>query len=368
MGMDEGRKQRDKPLTRCFLAGKLNSSNKGYMNKTGERKENMTDETRDLIVINNGAVQTHTHNPVLELAIRAWLDSKANKSGSERTARIYKDYITGFRSKLQEWGHDLDSLPEIVAPAAQDWCGREQASASTFNQRKAVLSSFYTFSRKQGFLGSNPIERVEGRSNQEYRSARPLNKEAVGKALFEIKRHTIAGARDYALLSILLTTGRRVNELVNLQVGDLSREGDALTIIWRRTKGNKTAQDEIQPHIARVLIRYLEDWYQTPFAQIAEKYHADAPVFVSLGNRDKGKPLTAKGVSLICEKHLGTSKVHSTRHTFAHAMSEVGAKPEEIQARLGHSSLAITGRYLAALNSAKNAHAGKVASMFGIEE
>lgn len=327
----------------------------------------MTDDTRGLVVINAGTVQV-AHNPALELAILAWLDSKSSKSGSERTARIYRDYITGFRAALQEKGIDLDDDAQGVATIAQAWCGRGQAAASTFNQRKAVLSSFYTFARKRGFLGSNPIETVEGRSSQEYRSARPLNKDAVGKALADIDRSDVPGMRDYALLSILLTTGRRVNELVNLNVGDLSLEGDTLVVTWRRTKGNKQMTDELLQHIARVLIRYLEDWYQAPFAQIAQKYHADAPVFVSLGNRDKGKPLTAKGISLICEKRLGTSKVHSTRHSFAHAMSEAGAKPEEIQAKLGHSSLAITGRYLAALNSAKNAHAGKVAALFGIEE
>jgi integrase len=139
-----------------------------------------------------------------------------------------------------------------------------------------------------------------------------------------------------------------------------------LVVTWRRTKGNKTMVDELLPHVANVLIRYLEDWYQCPFSRIAEKYSPDCPVFVSLGNRDKGKPLTAKGVSIICEKHLGTSKVHTTRHTFAHGMSEVGAKVEEIQERLGHSSLAVTSRYLKALNGAKNNHAGKLAALFGI--
>ena len=326
------------------------------------------DESRDLVLINADTSETYRQNPALELAIAAWLDSKSSKSGSERTARIYRDYIAGFRAALQEKGLVLDGDIRGVATVAQAWCGRGQASSSTFNQRKAVLSSFYTFARKRGFLGSNPLETVEGRSTQEYRSARPLNKDAVDQAMHKIDRATVAGARDYALLSILLTTGRRVNELVSLDVGDLSLEGNTLVVTWRRTKGNKTMQDELRPHIARVLISYLENWYQEPFAQIAQKHQASAPVFVSLGNRDKGKPLTAKGVALICEKHLGTSKVHSTRHSFAHAMSEAGARPEEIQAKLGHSSLAITGRYLAALNSAKNAHASKVAAMFGIDE
>jgi site-specific recombinase XerD len=328
----------------------------------------MVDETRNLVVINTGAIETQTHNPGIELAILAWLDSKGSKSGSERTRRIYRDYITGFRCVLRESGLDLDSDTQTVAMIAQAWCGRGQASHATFNQRRAVLSSFYTFARKRGFLSSNPLELIDGQTTQAYRSARPLNVDDVVQALAAIDRSTIAGARDYALLSLLLTTGRRVNEAVSLNVGDLRLEGRTLVITWRRTKGNKTMVDEILPRVATVLIRYLEWWYQVPFAEIADRYHTDAPVFVSLGNRDKGRPLTAKGVSLICERHLGTSKVHATRHTFAHGMSTVGAKVEDIQAKLGHSSLQVTSRYLKALDSAKNDHAGKIAALFGIEE
>jgi site-specific recombinase XerD len=332
----------------------------------------MIDDDKQLIIVDasEGVIQTDSYarNSALELAILAWLDSKGSKSGSIKTSTTYRDYITGFRSFLNQQGYDLDSDPQMIATLAQAWCAHslraKKVAPATFNQRRAVLSSFYAFSKKRSFLSSNPLELVDGLTTQEYRSARPLNKEAVGKALNSIDRSDVPGMRDYTLLSLLLTTGRRVNELVSLCVGDLNLEGDTMVITWRRTKGGKTMVDEIRPHIARVLIRYLEDFYSMPLTQI----NPDAPVFVSLGNRDKGKRLTAMGVSLICKKHLGISKVHATRHTFAHLMEEGGAKVSEIQAKLGHNNLQTTGRYLAALNSAKNEHAGKIAAMLGIDE
>ncbi len=78
--------------------------------------------------------------------------------------------------------------------------------------------------------------------------------------------------------------------------------------------------------------------------------------------------MTTQTIADVCQKHLGTSKVHTLRHTFARAMEDAGAKVSDIQARLGHSSLATTGRYLAALNQADNAHREALAGMFGIEE
>jgi integrase len=55
---------------------------------------------------------------------------------------------------------------------------------------------------------------------------------------------------------------------------------------------------------------------------------------------------------------------HALRHTFARTMEDAGAKVSDIQARLGHSSLATTGRYLAALNRANNPHAEALDHLF----
>ncbi len=77
--------------------------------------------------------------------------------------------------------------------------------------------------------------------------------------------------------------------------------------------------------------------------------------------------MTTQAIADVCQKRLGISKVHSLRHTFAKAMEDSGAKVSEIQARLGHSSLATTGRYLAALSQADNAHAEALVGLFGIE-
>ena len=63
---------------------------------------------------------------------------------------------------------------------------------------------------------------------------------------------------------------------------------------------------------------------------------------------------------------LGTH-THVTRYTFTHNMIKAGATLNEVQDRLGHESLATTGRYARVLTSAENRHADKLASMLGIE-
>jgi integrase len=130
-------------------------------------------------------------------------------------------------------------------------------------------------------------------------------------------------------------------------------------------------RDTIPPGVSTALLEWLTMAYGARLRGLS----GDAPLWISFTrkaavNGDQADnfppPLTIRSVANICEKHLGISKVHVTRHTWARTMEDTGAKVSDIQARLGHESLATTGRYLAALKQSENQHADKLASLFGL--
>jgi integrase len=142
---------------------------------------------------------------------------------------------------------------------------------------------------------------------------------------------------------------------------DVSVEGEKVTITWPRAKGGQVLRDALALPVGRTLLDWVTAFY-------GDSPDHNAAVWVSLAHDGSyGKALGTRSIANICVKHVGTSKVHSLRHTFAHAMEEAGAKVSEIQSRLGHSNLATTGRYLASLRSADNQHSEALASMFGVE-
>ena len=307
----------------------------------------------------------------IDLAIAAWLDAKAKRSGSTRTARAYADTIADFRAVLISSGLDLDSDPRPVSLTAQAYAGNrkdgthESVSASTYNQKLAIISSFYAYARKQGLLDlDNPIARVERRAAHAYQHAQPLDTIDVARRMKAIDRTSIEGKRDYALLTVALGTGRRVVELANLRRADLYISATQLvTVTFQRTKGGKTASDTLSSAASRVLIEYLYTAYGADFLNRP----TDAPIWGSISDRNKGKAIGVQTIADICERRLGTSKVHTLRHTYAHMMQADGAAPSLIQAKLGHESLATTGRYLAALTRADNPHADALSRALGIE-
>lgn len=305
----------------------------------------------------------------LAWVIAAWLDAKARRSGSEGTREKYAHLFSGFCAYLRHVGLSIDGDATMIADAAQAWAGRSATPSavarSTYNHRLAVLSSFYTFAVKRGHLSVNPIERIERGRVQEYAGARPLPFPIVQQLLAQIDRSTLIGARDYALLTLALFTGRRAAELAALNWNDFtSRDNYCTVVTWRRMKGGKTAHQVLPIHVTDA----IDAWALMLVHEPRVPMQPDSPVWRSLSPRGTltARRLAARSISLLYERRLGVSKVHVTRHTFAAAMEEAGAKVSEIQAALGHSSLATTGAYLHALKSDENPYADKLAALYGL--
>src|SRR5215212_7413627 len=111
--------------------------------------------------------------------------------------------------------------------------------------------------------------------------------------------------------------------------------------------------------VSKPLAAYLDTLYGAQLGNL----RPDAPLWVPLSRNTPGRPaLSVRSLETICHDRLGIH-FHGLRHTFACTMEDAGAKVSDIQGRLGHSSLATTGRYLAALRSSENPHAEAIADL-----
>ncbi len=313
----------------------------------------------------------------LELTIAGWLDTKFKKSGSKKTEEAYDDTLRQFRAALQQKGLDLNSggedelvQIEFIAQAFSSFSARgKQVAPATINQRLAILSSFYEYARIKKAVRVNPIENVERAKVQAYAGARALDTDTTTRGLLAIDRKTPQGARNYALLSVLLQTGRRLSEVASLQLQHVTVQAGLVTLDFRHAKGNKVMFDTLPKAVSTALLKWLYMHYGNDVQPGTP--HDERGVWVSLssgGRKEKsyGQPMGIQSIADVCEKHFGTSKVHTMRHTFAHTMEQAGAKPSEIQRKLGHSSLATTGIYLSQLSQAENEHADTLAELLGI--
>ena len=316
--------------------------------------------------------------PTLETIIKGWLDEKT----SQRTKSDYAYTLALFRSWLQQKHLDLDSSAEqqiinirLIAQAFSKHSvtpGRS-VTGNTVNHRLAVLTSFYTYALVNGHVQENPITRVKRTKIQAYRGAtkKSLDTATTSAGLDAIERDTPRGKRDYALLTTLLTTGRRANEIATLQLQHLTVSNGIITLSFEHMKNDKEGTNILH----RVISDAITDWLRS-----FEEYGPDVqvgkpgdirPVWVSLAEggrngKSYGLSLGKQAIADVCKKYMGTSKIHAMRHTFAKRMIEAGVSIRELQALLGHSSVATTEIYAGQLDVPENAYADKLLKSLGI--
>lgn len=309
--------------------------------------------------------------PSLAQVIEDWL--RKSKSDSEKTRKARRDTLEHFCKALAVEGLRLESPASAIASFASSWAARSakgetvKVAPTTYNQRIALISSFYAYAiAHEAIAGPNPLakELVERKTVGNKDKAHVLSKEHVSAGLASIDRSTVEGLRDYALLSIALFTGRRASELASMTYGDVTRSGDKCTVSWPRCKGNKAMRDVLSPKTTKALYAYLA--HEQVYGNRLLTIDKHAPIWLSFSTRGDVTSIGPRTISRMCERYLGSSKVHTTRHSAAVQWHKLGLSIPEISKRLGHSSIAITSVYLDELLEDENPVGTLLEDAFGI--
>ena len=160
------------------------------------------------------------------------------------------------------------------------------------------------------------------------------------RALLRACNQGPTGARNRALLVVLWRGGLRIAEALALRPVDLDAAAGLVRV--RRGKGGRPRHVGLDPEAFATIDAWIG-------RRSALGIGGRSPLFCTL----KGRPLDpgycrhmvkrlARRAGIRRRVHL-----HGFRHTHAVELVREGAPLPEVQAQLGHSSLAVTSRYLA---------------------
>jgi site-specific recombinase XerD len=179
-----------------------------------------------------------------------------------------------------------------------------------------------------------------------------LSKKEVAKLLEASKDNT----RDFAIISFILYTGVRVNELVNIKTYDIDLQQNIVRV---KGKGDKERIIPIAKPLSALLKKYL-----------SERRHKGKYLFESRFN----EKLTPLSVQLLVKKYAKKAHInkhitpHKLRHTFATLALESGVSPITISELLGHSSLNTTMKYTHVTNKLTEDAVSKIINSTGFEK
>jgi len=261
---------------------------------------------------------------------------------SEHSKRAYGKALSDFAIWYEEQGRP--GLSKRTVQRYKAMLAESGLSPATVNLRLSAIRKLVTEAADNGLLDPNvaaAIGRVKGIKTAGVRLGNWLDREQAQALINAPNPRTLKGARDRAILAILIGTGIRRSEAARLAFDHIQqREGRwvILNLVGKR----KRIRTIPMPSWAKAAI---DHW--TAKAGISE-----GRIFRSFrrGDRISGQSMTAQAIYDVVKEYSEALDLdvaaHDTRRTYAKLAEKGGADLRQIQLSLGHASIKTTERYL----------------------
>jgi len=277
----------------------------------------------------------------------------AQRNLSPNTIKAYRDVFTlllRFCRDVQGIAPEklrLEQVDVLLVEAFLDHLETERKSSPpTRNHRLATLHAFFRYVQAEEpahmlqcqTILAIPLRR-HARSTVAY-----VSKEELAEILAQPDLRTSDGRRDAVLLSVLYDTGARVQELIDLSVGDLRLDPPAQLRLLG--KGRKMRAVPLMDNTVLLLRDHLQENHLDRPEQFAK------PLFQNA----RGQRLSRSGIRYILKKYLvkarsklptlnRTVSPHTLRHAKGMHLLQSGISLDMIRDFLGHVDVKTTQIY-----------------------
>ena len=273
-----------------------------------------------------------------EKFINSFLSAKEIEGCSQRTISYYKENIQRLISKLEKPIKGITT--EDIRNYLSNYKETNNCGSVTIDNIRRVFSSFFAWLEDEDYIIKSPVRRIHKVK------AASIIKETFTDENIEKMRDECKNIRNLAIIELLISTGMRVGELVNLNIEDINFEDRSCIV---QGKGNKQREVYFDARTKIHLMQYLNI-----------RKDDNKALFVS-----KNKPhqrLSISGIELIVRKigvktDVNRVHPHKFRRTLATMAIDKGMPIEQVQKLLGHVKIETTMHYaMVNQNNVKNSH------------
>lgn len=271
-------------------------------------------------------------------ALELFLAEKKISGFTQKTLAFYHDSAGALVRFVQEaeGDVDVDALQEWIAPfflAAQE----RGTTSTTRHTYWRGIKTFTRFLDAEGYT-KEAIRLPKVASSQT--TVRPLSTDQIRAVLSAFDTSTFRGLRNQTLVRLLFDTGLRLQEACGVTTLDVDLHEGYLLV--RHGKGQKERSVPFGKKTRKALWAYLKQ---------RERYAR--PQYKELFITEEGTPFSARGVQMMFKRLRKRVQMegirlspHTARHSFALHYIEAGGDPFSLQRILGHTTQAMTARYV----------------------
>lgn len=261
----------------------------------------------------------------------AWL---TEQDKSAKTVAAYLSDLRQFEKWLANNGIAFN-VADIITRDITSWRDQLQAKQkpATVNRKLVSVKQFFAWALEKQLIARDPARSVK-LIQFEAEPPRKLSQKEERAFIRAVEK--VGVLRDIAIITLMLNTGLRREEVAKLMKRDITINERSGSVTVRKGKGNKYRDVALNLSARKALTEYLEN----------EPHNLE---FLFPSIREPDKQLDVRGINYLVEKYAqaaGLKNVtpHTLRHTFAYSVNKA-AGLEVVQKLLGHKHINTTTRY-----------------------
>ena len=255
---------------------------------------------------------------------------------SEHTRSAYQrdlDHLQHFCDK-----QDIDKWTALDGRQVRGfiaWRHRQGTGGRSLQRNLSAIRSFYRYLIDEGKASNNPAEGIIA-PKTERKLPKVLDADQTSQ-LVEINEQDDLAIRDRAILELIYSSGLRLAELININMGDIDFGDRIITVTG---KGKKMRSVPVGRHA----IKAINNWLKIRQTMVNENEDA---LFIS----NRGKRISPRSVQerlrqwAIKQGLPSHVHPHMLRHSFASHMLESSGDLRAVQELLGHADISTTQVY-----------------------
>lgn len=274
-------------------------------------------------------------------AINGFLQSLVADGKSKCTIEAYSCDLRQFEKSILK--KELDDIKYSDLRSWADGLAADGLSAASRSRKISAVKSFFRYCHKMGFTVANTADGLEC-PKIERKEPHTISQEDAKIVLQNVcdgHKGNVTWFRNYAILSMFLYTGIRREELTNICLNDVDLVQRSILI---HGKGAKQRYVYINDSLLPVLSEYLEAHRKLFKTAVESEYlfpsTMTSKMSVTAVNNVVNKAFLSAGI-----KEDGVS-AHILRKRFATSVFQSTADIATTSKLLGHSSPAVTMRYV----------------------
>lgn len=270
--------------------------------------------------------------------LKLFLDAKKIEGCSERTLKYYQVTVDQLLDQIATPIRKITT--EELRKYLVDYQKINNCSNVTVDNIRRNISSFFSWLEEEDFILKSPMRRIHKIKTK------TVVKETISDENIEKMRDGCHSLRDLAIIDLLYSTGIRVGELVNLNIGDVNFEQRECIVFGKGDKERRVYFDARTKIHLQEYIESRKDNNSALFVTLDYPYDRLKISGVEIRLRELGRAL-----------NLSRIHPHKFRRTMATRAIDKGMPIEQVQKLLGHSQIDTTMQYaIVNQNNVKTSH------------